>query len=208
MPGVAAARGAILGGGVAGINASMMAVGLRADVTIYDINADRLAELDLHFGSQIKTAYASRAAIAAAVSRAHLVIGAVLVPGAAAPKLVTREMLGTMKRGSVVVDIAIDQGGCFETSHPTTHSNPVFEVDGVIHYCVANMPGAVARTSTFALNNATLPFIMKLADLGADAAMAADPHLAAGLNVSGGLIRHKAVADALALPFTAAASPA
>ena len=207
VPGVAPARVAILGGGVAGINAAMMAVGLRADVTIYDVNADRLAELDLHFGSQIKTAYASRAAIAAAVRGAHLVIGAVLVPGAAAPKLVTREMLGTMKRGSVVVDIAIDQGGCFETSHPTTHSNPVFEVDGVIHYCVANMPGAVARTSTFALNNATLPFILKLAEQGAQAAMAADPHLAAGLNVMDGTIRHKAVADALALPFTPA-SPA
>ncbi len=128
---------------------------LRADVTIYDINNDRLAELDMFFSSQIKTAYASKAAIAAAVKNAHLVIGAVLVPGAAAPKLVTRDMLKTMKRGSVMVDIAIDQGGCFETSHATTHQDPVFEVDGVIHYCVANMPGAVARTSTFALNNAT-----------------------------------------------------
>jgi alanine dehydrogenase len=201
VPGVAPARVAILGGGVAGINAAQMAVGQRADVTIYDINNDRLAELDMHFGSQIKTAYASKAAIAAAVARAHLVIGAVLVPGAAAPKLVTREMLRTMKRGSVLVDIAIDQGGCFETSHATTHDDPVFEVDGVIHYCVANMPGAVARTSAFALNNATLPFVQKLAVLGADAAMAADPHLAAGLNVAGGQIRHKAVAEALDLPF-------
>ncbi|MHA3793953.1 alanine dehydrogenase [Sphingomonas sp. YL-JM2C] len=201
VPGVAPARVAILGGGVAGINAAQMAVGQRADVTIYDINNDRLAELDMHFGSQIKTAYASKAAIAAAVARAHLVIGAVLVPGAAAPKLVTRDMLRTMKRGSVLVDIAIDQGGCFETSHPTTHDDPVFEVDGVIHYCVANMPGAVARTSAFALNNATLPFVQKLASLGAEAAMAADPHLAAGLNVSGGQIRHKAVAEALDLPF-------
>ncbi|QEH81548.1 alanine dehydrogenase [Sphingomonas sp. C8-2] len=201
VPGVAPARVAILGGGVAGINAAQMAVGQRADVTIYDINNDRLAELDMHFGSQIKTAYASKAAIAAAVARAHLVIGAVLVPGAAAPKLVTRDMLKTMKRGSVLVDIAIDQGGCFETSHPTTHDDPVFEVDGVIHYCVANMPGAVARTSAFALNNATLPFVQKLADLGAEAAMAADPHLAAGLNVSGGHVRHKAVAEALNLPF-------
>ncbi len=201
VPGVAPARVAILGGGVAGINAAQMAVGQRADVTIYDINNDRLAELDMHFGSQIKTAYASKAAIAAAVSRAHLVIGAVLVPGAAAPKLVTRDMLKTMKRGSVLVDIAIDQGGCFETSHATTHDDPVFEVDGVIHYCVANMPGAVARTSAFALNNATLPFVQKLAALGADAAMAADPHLAAGLNVAGGQIRHKAVAEALDLLF-------
>ena len=139
---------------------------MRADVTIYDLNMSRLAELDMYFSSQIKTAYASKAAIAAAVERAHLVIGAVLVPGAAAPKLVTREMLKTMKRGSVLVDIAIDQGGCFETSHPTTHDDPVFEVEGVIHYCVANMPGAVARTSTFALNNATLPFAVKLANHG------------------------------------------
>ena len=201
VPGVAPARVAILGGGVAGLNAAQMAVGQRADVTIYDINNDRLAELDMHFGSQIKTAYASKAAVAAAVARAHLVIGAVLVPGAAAPKLVTREMLKTMKRGSVLVDIAIDQGGCFETSHPTTHDDPVFEVEGVIHYCVANMPGAVARTSAFALNNATLPFVLRLAKLGAEAAMAADPHLAAGLNISGGHIRHRAVAEALDLPF-------
>ncbi len=203
VPGVAPARVAILGGGVAGLNAAQMAVGQRADVTIYDINNDRLAELDMHFGSQIKTAYASKAAIAAAVSRAHLVIGAVLVPGAAAPKLVTRAMLKTMKRGSVVVDIAIDQGGCFETSHATTHADPVFIEEGVIHYCVANMPGAVARTSAFALNNATLPFAIKLANFGPDAAMQADPHLAAGLNVSGGKIRHKAVADALGMEFEA-----
>lgn len=203
VPGVAPARVAILGGGVAGVNAAQMAVGMRADVTIYDISNPRLAELDMFFGSQIKTAYASQAAIAAAVAKAHLVIGAVLVPGAAAPKLVTRDMLKTMKRGSVLVDIAIDQGGCFETSRPTTHADPVFEVDGVIHYCVANMPGAVARTSAFALNNATLPFVLKLANLGAETAMAADSHLAAGLNVSGGRIRHPAVAEALGLPLAA-----
>ncbi|MBZ6380646.1 alanine dehydrogenase [Sphingomonas sanguinis] len=203
VPGVAPAKVAILGGGVSGVNAAQMAVGLRADVTIYDINNDRLAELDMFFSSQIKTAYASKAAIAAAVKNAHLVIGAVLVPGAAAPKLVTRDMLKTMKRGSVMVDIAIDQGGCFETSHATTHQDPVFEIDGVIHYCVANMPGAVARTSTFALNNATLPFAVKLANMGAEAAMKADPHLANGLNVSGGKIRHAAVAEALDLPFEA-----
>ena len=185
VPGVAPAKVAILGGGVAGVNAAQMAVGMRADVTIYDISNERLAELDMFFGSQIKTAYASRDAIARAVDEAELVIGAVLVPGAAAPKLVTRDMLKTMKRGSVLVDIAIDQGGCFETSHATTHSDPVYEVDGVIHYCVANMPGAVARTSAFALNNATLPFAIKLANLGAEAAMAEDPHLANGLNVSG-----------------------
>ena len=201
VPGVAPAKVAILGGGIAGVNAAQMAVGMRADVTIYDINNDRLAELDMFFSSQIKTAYASKAAIAAAVRQAHLVIGAVLIPGAAAPKLVTREMLKTMKRGSVLVDIAIDQGGCFETSHATTHDDPVFEIDGVIHYCVANMPGAVARTSAFALNNATLTYALRLASLGAEAAMAADPHLAAGLNVSGGKIRHQAVADALNLPM-------
>ncbi len=201
VPGVAPAKVAILGGGIAGVNAAQMAVGMRADVTIYDINNDRLAELDMFFSSQIKTAYASKAAIAAAVKQAHLVIGAVLIPGAAAPKLVTREMLKTMKRGSVLVDIAIDQGGCFETSHATTHDDPVFEIDGVIHYCVANMPGAVARTSAFALNNATLTYALRLASLGAEGAMAADPHLAAGLNVSGGKIRHQAVADALNLPM-------
>ena len=201
VPGVAPCKVAILGGGVAGINAAQMATGLRADVTIYDISNERLAELDMHFGSQIKTAYASKSAIAEAIKCSQVVIGAVLVPGAAAPKLVTRDQLKTMMRGSVLVDIAIDQGGCFETSRPTTHSDPVYEIDGVIHYCVANMPGAVARTSAFALNNATLPFVLKLANRGADAAMAADRHLAEGLNVSGGKIRHKAVAEALNLPY-------
>ena len=204
VPGVAPAKVAILGGGVSGVNAAQMAVGMRADVTIYDINNERLAELDMFFSSQIKTAYASRAAIAHAVAEAELVIGAVLVPGAAAPKLVTRDMLKTMKRGSVLVDIAIDQGGCFETSHATTHDDPVFVIDGIIHYCVANMPGAVSRTSAFALNNATLPFALKLAELGAVEAMARDPHLANGLNVSGGKIRHQAVAEALELPFEVA----
>jgi alanine dehydrogenase len=203
VPGVAPAKVAILGGGVSGVNAAQMAVGMRADVTIYDINNDRLAELDMFFSSQIKTQYASKSAIAQAVRNAHLVIGAVLVPGAAAPKLVTREMVKTMKRGSVLVDIAIDQGGCFETSHATTHEDPVFEVDGVIHYCVANMPGAVGRTSAFALNNATLPFALKLANLGAEAAMKADAHLANGLNVYKGKITHQAVAEALDLPFEA-----
>jgi len=203
VPGVAPAKVAIIGGGVSGVNAAQMAVGMRADVTIYDISNARLAELDMFFSSQIKTEYASRAAIARAVREAELVIGAVLVPGAAAPKLVTREMIGTMKRGSVVVDIAIDQGGCFETSHATTHEDPVFVVDGVIHYCVANMPGAVARTSAFALNNATLPFALKLANLGAEAAMAADAHLANGLNVHRGKIAYKAVADDLDLPYQA-----
>src|SRR3954464_6891159 len=204
VPGVAPARVAILGGGVAGVNAAQMAVGMRADVTIYDSSNARLAELDMFFGSQIKTAYASKSAIANAVAKCELVIGAVLVPGAAAPKLVTRDMLKTMKRGSVLVDIAIDQGGCFETSRATTHDNPVFEVEGIIHYCVANMPGAVARTSAIALNNATLPFVLRLASDGAEAAMKADAHLANGLNVSDGKIRHLAVAEALDLEFVAA----
>ncbi len=203
VPGVAPGRVAILGGGVSGVNAAQMAVGLRADVTIYDISTQRLAEIDELFEGRVKTVFSSKAAIEAAVASAHVVIGAVLIPGAAAPKLVTREMLKLMKRGSVLVDIAIDQGGCFETSHATTHQDPVYVIDGIIHYCVANMPGAVARTSTFALNNATLPFALKLANLGPEAAMAADPHLAAGLNVSGGHIRHHAVAEALGMPFVA-----
>ncbi len=203
VPGVAPGRVAILGGGVSGINAAQMAVGMRADVTIYDISTARLAEIDEMFEGRVKTVFSSKAAVAAALESAHVVIGAVLVPGAAAPKLVTRDMLKLMKRGSVLVDIAIDQGGCFETSHATTHADPVYVVDGIIHYCVANMPGAVARTSTFALNNATLPFVLRIASLGAEAAMAADPHLAAGLNVAGGKIRYKAVADALGLEFAA-----
>jgi len=203
VPGVAPCKVAILGGGVSGINAAQMATGQRADVTIYDISNERLAELDMHFGSQIKTAYASKAAIAEAVKTSQVVIGAVLVPGAAAPKLVTKDMLKTMMRGSVLVDIAIDQGGCFETSHATTHDDPVYEVDGIIHYCVANMPGAVARTSAFALNNATLPFVLKLANLGAEGAMKADKHLANGLNVYKGKIAFKAVADDLDLPYEA-----
>ncbi len=202
VPGVAPGKVAILGGGVSGVNAAEMAVGLRADVTVYDISTARLAEIDEMFQGRVKTVFSSRAAIASALESAHVVIGAVLIPGAAAPKLVTRDMLKLMKRGSVLVDIAIDQGGCFETSHATTHADPVYVVDGIIHYCVANMPGAVARTSTFALNNATLPFVLKLAG-GVDAAMAADPHLARGLNVARGAIRHAAVAEALGLPFVA-----
>ncbi|HEY1146617.1 MAG TPA: alanine dehydrogenase [Allosphingosinicella sp.] len=206
VPGVAPAKVAIIGGGVSGVNAAQVAVGMRADVTIFDISNSRLAELDMFFGSRIKTAYASKAAIAAAVANAHLVIGAVLIPGGTAPKLVTRDMLKTMKRGSVLIDIAIDQGGCFETSRPTTHEKPVFTVDGIIHYCVANMPGAVARTSAVALNNATLPFAIKIANLGADEAMRQDPNLAEGLNVSDGKIRHQAVAEALDLPYAPVAA--
>ena len=202
VPGVNPGKVAIIGGGVAGINAAMMATGMRADVTIYDINPDRLAELDLHFGSTIKTQYASKPMIERALEESHLVIGAVLVPGAAAPKLVDRQMLKKMKRGCVIVDIAIDQGGCFETSRPTTHDDPVYEVDGIIHYCVANMPGAVARTSTFALNNATLPGAVAIADKGAELAMAQDEHLARGLNVFDGKLTHGAVAEAFPdLPY-------
>ncbi|HEX7761678.1 MAG TPA: alanine dehydrogenase [Caulobacteraceae bacterium] len=203
VPGVPPGKVVILGGGVSGVHAAEMAAGLRADVTIYDISTPRLAELDLIFEGKVKTAFASKAAVAAAVREADLVIGAVLIPGAAAPKLVTRQMLATMKRGAVLVDIAIDQGGCFETSRATTHDAPVFVEQGVIHYCVANMPGAVARTSTQALGNATLPFVIAIAEQGAERALAANPHLKQGLNVARGEIRHPAVAQALALDFAA-----
>lgn len=203
VPGVPPAKVAILGGGVSGAHAAEMALGLRADVTIYDISPTRLAELDHLFGGRVKTAFASTAAVADGVAEASLVIGAVLIPGAAAPKLVTRKMLRTMARGSVVVDIAIDQGGCFETSRATGHDAPVFVEEGVIHYCVANMPGAVARTSTMALNNATLPFVIAIAERGVTGALAASAHLQQGLNVAGGAIRYSAVAQALGLPFAA-----
>jgi len=196
-PGVEPARVVVLGGGVAGLQAALMAVGVRADVTVLDISAARLAELDLIFAGAAKTAFASRSAIARHLADADLVIGAVLVPGAAAPKLVSAGMISGMKTGSVVVDIAIDQGGCFETSRPTTHDAPTFVVGGVVHYCVANMPGAVARTSTQALNNATLPFVIALADKGPGAALEADRHLRNGLNVQDGVIRHPAVEKAL-----------
>lgn len=201
VPGVAPAKVAVLGGGVSGFNAALIAAGMRADVTIFDISLDRLAELDAFFGGQVKTAYASRSAIADAVAQSHVVVGAVLVPGAAAPKIVSREMIQSMKRGSVVVDIAIDQGGCFETSKPTTHADPVFTVDGVIHYCVGNMPGAVARTSTMALNSATLPFALQLANRGTVEALRANPHLADGLNVAEGHITYEAVAKDLDLAY-------
>ncbi|MDP3749533.1 MAG: alanine dehydrogenase [Phenylobacterium sp.] len=205
VPGVAPGRVVILGGGVSGINAAQMAVGLRADVTIFDVSPARLVEIDRLFGGRVKTMFSTRAAVSEAILGADLVIGAVLVPGAAAPRLITRDMLALMPRGAVLVDIAIDQGGCFETSRATTHENPVYEVDGVIHYCVANMPGAVARTSTLALNQATLPFVRALANLGADLAVASDPHLAAGLNISSGFVRHRAVADSLSMPYMDAA---
>lgn len=201
VPGVAPAKVVIIGGGVAGLNAAQMAAGMSADVTIFDVSAHRLIEIDQMFNGRVKTAYASKAALAEAVREADLIIGAVLIPGAAAPKLITRDMLKTLKQGAVLVDIAIDQGGCFETSHATTHQDPIFIVDGIVHYCVANMPGAVARTSTLALNNATLPFVLKMAKLGISEALNTDPHLRAGLNVAGGTIRHPAVAEALNLPY-------
>ena len=197
VPGVQPAKVVILGGGVAGTHAAEMAVGMHADVTIVDRSLDRLRELSATFGASLLTAYSTTETIERLVRDADLVVGAVLVAGAAAPKLVTRAMLSTMKRGAVLVDISIDQGGCFETSRPTTHADPTFVIDGVIHYCVANMPGAVPRTSTFALTNATLPYVRALADLGWQAALKRDAGLAAGLNVHAGEITHDVVARAL-----------
>ena len=201
VPGVAAAEVVILGGGTSGFHAAQMAVGMGAAVTLFDLNINRLEELDELFKNRLQTVYSTRGAVAEWVSRADLVIGAVLVPGAAAPKLVTREMLGTMKPGAVLVDIAIDQGGCFETSKATTHQDPIYEVDGIVHYCVANMPGAVPRTSTFALNNRTLPHIVNLADHGTMEALRRDPHLAQGLNVADGKITCEPVARDLGLDY-------
>ena len=196
VPGVRPAKVAVLGGGVVGTHAARMAAGLGADVTIVDMSLPRLRQLDELFEGRVKTLASTMHAIEDAVLDADVVIGAVLVAGASAPKLVTRAMLASMKRGAVLVDVSIDQGGCFETSHPTTHAEPTFEVDGIIHYCVANMPGAVPVTSAQALNNATLPFVLKLADKGL-AAFDRDPHLAAGLNVKEGRIMHKVVAKSL-----------
>ena len=197
VPGVMPGTVVILGGGVVGFNAAQMAVGLGADVTIMDNNPDQLERLGIHFESRAKTRFSNQANISDLICRADLVVGAVLVPGAAAPKLVTREMLRCMKPGAVLVDVAIDQGGCFETSHPTTHDEPTFVVDGIVHYCVANMPGAVARTSTYALNNVTLPRALRIAELGWREAMRADPHLANGLNVHAGRVTYPAVASEL-----------
>jgi alanine dehydrogenase len=204
VPGVPAAKVVILGGGVVGTNAARMAMGLEAHVTILDISIHRLYELDLQFGSMLNTIYSTIDSIEEYVVGADLVVGGVLLPGAAAPKLITEDMVRAMKKGSVLVDVAIDQGGCAETSHATTHADPTYRVHDVVHYCVANMPGAVARTSTFALNNATLPFTLALADLGADAAMRKNPHLRAGLNVYKGTLTYKAVAEAQKLPFQSA----
>jgi alanine dehydrogenase len=203
VPGVTPAKVVILGGGVSGTHAAEMAVGLRADVTVVDRSVKRLRELSTIFGNQLKTVYSTATTIEDLVRDADLVIGAVLIAGAAAPKLVTHAMVKTMKTGAVLVDIAIDQGGCFETSRPTTHAEPTFVLDGVIHYCVTNMPGAVPRTSTFALTNATLPYVKALADHGWQRAIGKDVGLAQGLNVHAGKLTHAAVANALGLNFQA-----
>ncbi len=202
VPGVMPAHVLILGAGVVGTNALQMAVGLGARVTVFDRNVDRLRHLDLAFGNRIATVYSTAHAIDELITQADLVVGGVLIPGAAAPKLVTRAMVARMKPGAVVVDVAIDQGGCFETSHATTHAEPTFMVDGVIHYCVANMPGAVARTSTLALNNATIGHALALADKGWQRAAADDAHLRAGLNVVQGRVTHEAVAHDLGYAWT------
>jgi alanine dehydrogenase len=201
VPGVSSAKVVILGGGVAGTNAARMAMGVEAYVTVIDKSLPRLYELDMQFGSQLHTLFATMENIEREVLAADLVVGAVLVPGAAAPRLVTRDMVRRMRAGSVLVDISIDQGGCFETSRPTTHADPTYVVDGVIHYCVTNMPGAVARTSTFALNNATLPFALGLAEKGWQKALTDDVHLRRGLNIHGGRITHAAVAEAVGLDY-------
>ena len=206
VPGVPAAEVVILGGGVSGTHAATIAVGMGAQVTVVDRSADALKRLASQFGTSISTVFSTRSAIEELVRRADLLIGTVLVPGAAAPKLVTRDMLKTMKPGSVIVDVAIDQGGCVETSHATTHADPTYVVDGVVHYCVANMPGAVARTSTFALNSVTLPFTLALADKGWKQALIQDPHLRDGLNVCEGELTCEPVAEAHGLPYTSAES--
>lgn len=199
VPGVGPARVAVIGGGVVGTHAARIAAGMGADVTVLDRSLSRMRYLDDVFGGQFKTSFASAGNTAEQVAMADLVIGAVLIPGAAAPKLVTREQLSTMKPGAAIVDVAIDQGGCFETSKATTHQDPIYEVDGIMHYCVANMPGAVARTSTIALGNATMPFLLALANKGWQQACAEDPHLLAGLNVHAGRLTNYAVGRALGI---------
>lgn len=201
VPGVEAAKVAVIGAGVVGLNAARMAIGLGADVTILDHSLERLKYIDECFQGRIKTLFSNKATIEEQLKNADAVIGAVLIPGASAPKLVTRNMLKLMKKGSVLVDVAIDQGGCFESSHATTHQDPTYIVDDVIHYCVANIPGAVARTSTMALTNATLPFVMELANKGAEKALLDNAYLRAGLNVHGGVYTCKAVAEALAARY-------
>ncbi|MGE4535276.1 alanine dehydrogenase [Halomonas sp.] len=199
VPGVAPAKVAVIGGGVVGENAARMALGLGAEVTVLDKSIPRLETLDDRYQGRMRTVFSTADAIDEAVRESDLIVGAVLIPGAAAPKLITRAMLAEMKPGSVLVDVAIDQGGCFETSRPTTHAEPTYVVDGVVHYCVANMPGAVARTSTQALTNATLPFVLALADKGWQQALADDADFAAGLNVHAGQVTYAAVAEAFGL---------
>ncbi|MBF4240477.1 alanine dehydrogenase [Vibrio anguillarum] len=201
VPGVAPAKVVVIGGGVVGANAARIAVGMRADVTILDRSVDMLRKLDEEFQGHAKVVYSTKDAIEKYVLEADLVIGAVLIPGAAAPKLVTKDLISRMKPGSAVVDVAIDQGGCFETSHATTHDDPTYIVDDVVHYCVANMPGAVARTSTFALNNATLPYIVKLANKGYQRALLEDKGFLEGLNVIHGKVTCKEVAESFNLEY-------
>jgi alanine dehydrogenase len=200
VPGVAAATVLVIGGGVVGMNAAFIAIGMQADVFVFDRSIDRLRELEVAFGGRASTVYSSTLAIEEMLPLADLVIGAVLVHGGRAPHVVTREQLGLMRRHAVLVDVSIDQGGCFETSHPTTHSDPTFEVDEITHYCVANMPGAVPITSTYALTNATLPYVLALAEHGVQEAVARDPGLRLGVNVRDGEITHPAVAAALGVP--------
>jgi alanine dehydrogenase len=202
VPGVPPADVVILGGGVAGTHAAIISVGMGATVTVVDRNPEALRRIANQLGARVRTVFSTRDAVEAVCRRADLVVGTVLIPGAAAPKLVTAETVKAMKPGSVIVDVAIDQGGCAETSRPTTHSNPTYVVDDVVHYCVTNMPGAVARTSTFALNNGTLPFVLELADEGVRRALGEDPHLRNGLNVHEGMVTHRAVAYALGLKYT------
>lgn len=205
VPGVPVANVVVIGGGIVGINAARMAMGMEARVTVLDRSLDRLRELDGLYGHQLNTIYSTVDAVEKYVLEADLVIGAVLVPGAAAPKLVTEDMVKKMGRGSVLVDVAIDQGGCFETSRPTSHAEPTYIMHGVVHYCVTNMPGAMARTSTYALNNATLPFILALADKGPKKALGENAHFLEGLNVNKGEVTYQAVAENLSLPYRPAA---
>jgi alanine dehydrogenase len=201
VPGVAAANVMVIGGGVVGMNAAFIAVGMEATVFVYDRSLDRLRELDVAFGGRADTCFASTLSIEERLPDVDLVIGAVLVHGARAPRVITRSQLGLMKRHAVLVDVSIDQGGCFETSHPTTHSNPTYEVDGITHYCVANMPGAVPVTSTYALTNATIPYVLHLATVGVHAAMAENPGLKLGVNVAGGEVTYEPVANAVGVPY-------
>lgn len=203
VPGTPAGRVLVLGGGVAGFNAARVAVGMGARVTILDKSPERLRELDEHFNGTAEVLYSTSAAVETLLPKSDIVVGAVLVPGASAPHLVTKPMLKTMRKGAVMVDIAIDQGGCFETSHATTHGDPVYEVDGIIHYCVANMPGAVPKTSAMALNHAVLPYALKIADMGWEKALASDAGFASGLNISRGKVVHRAVAESLHYPMAA-----